>query len=73
MWLLSNVTDTDTGRPLAECRVHHTIDWEGRRIGLIGLVEREWLERTATINMEVISHQCLFQLVFVVCSLPSYT
>jgi len=34
-WLMSNVTDNETGRPLAEGKVSHTLDWWGRKIGLV--------------------------------------
>merc|ERR1719500_137701 len=37
-WLMSNVIDNETGRPLAEGKMHHIIEREGRKIGLIGLV-----------------------------------
>ena len=55
-WLMSNVIDNETGRPLADGKVHHTIEWEGRRIGLIGLVEKEWLDTLATINPEEVDY-----------------
>jgi hypothetical protein len=32
--------------------VSHVMDWCGRKLGLIGLVEREWLDTLATINPE---------------------
>jgi len=51
-WLMSNVIDNETGRPLAEGKMHHIIERDGRKIGLIGLVEREWLDTLATINPE---------------------
>jgi hypothetical protein len=35
--------------------VSHVIDWCGRKLGLIGLVEREWLDTLATINPEEVS------------------
>ena len=34
-WLMSNVTDNETGRPLAEGKVTHVIEWWGRKIGLV--------------------------------------
>ena len=55
-WLISNVIDNETGRPLADAKVHHTIDWSGRKIGLIGLVEREWLDSLANINQEEVDY-----------------
>ena len=39
-----------------DAKVHHTIDWGGRKIGLIGLVEREWLETLATINHKEVDY-----------------
>ena len=34
-WLMSNVIDNETGRPLADGKVTHIIDWCGRKIGLV--------------------------------------
>ena len=53
---MSNVIDNETGRPLADGKVHHIIEWGGRKIGLIGLVEREWLDTLATINPEEVDY-----------------
>lgn len=49
-WLMSNVVDNETGRPLGDGKVSHVIDRMGKRIGLVGLVEREWLDTLATLN-----------------------
>lgn len=49
---MSNVLDNETGRPLGEGRITHVIHWNNRRIGLVGLVEKEWLDTLATINPE---------------------
>lgn len=54
-WLMSNVIDNETGRPLAEGKVFHIVEWCGRKIGLIGLVEKEWLETLSTINPEEVT------------------
>ncbi|XP_065915509.1 5'-nucleotidase-like [Dysidea avara] len=51
-WLMSNVVDKMTNRPLAEGLVKRIIKWEGRKIGLIGLVEYEWLVTLSTISPE---------------------
>ena len=32
---MSNVIDNETGRPLADGKVTHIIDWCGRKIGLV--------------------------------------
>ena len=55
-WLLSNVIDTETNQPLGGAKVHHTVDWEGRKIGLIGLVEREWLDTVSTLDNDNIDY-----------------
>jgi len=49
-WLISNVTDKKTGQPLANGIVTRMMDFHGRKVGLIGLVEKEWLVTLATIN-----------------------
>ncbi|XP_034243359.1 trifunctional nucleotide phosphoesterase protein YfkN isoform X2 [Thrips palmi] len=54
-WLMSNVIDNETGRPLGDGKITHVIDWNNKRIGLIGLVEHEWLDTIATINIEEIT------------------
>lgn len=43
-WLMSNVVDNETGRPLGGGKISHYIYHSGIRIGLIGLVEKEWLD-----------------------------
>uniref|UniRef100_A0A0K2SW39 AGAP007730PAlike [Tribolium castaneum] n=3 Tax=Lepeophtheirus salmonis TaxID=72036 RepID=A0A0K2SW39_LEPSM len=50
VWLMSNVVDHETGRPLAEGKVFHIQEWCGRKVGFIGLVEKEWLDTLSTIN-----------------------
>ncbi|KAF7278511.1 mannosylglucosyl-3-phosphoglycerate phosphatase isoform X2 [Rhynchophorus ferrugineus] len=54
-WLMSNVVDNETGRPLGEGRITHVVHWSGHRIGLVGLVEKEWLDTLATINPEEVT------------------
>mmetsp|Transcript_54477 Transcript_54477/g.129851 ORF Transcript_54477/g.129851 Transcript_54477/m.129851 type:complete len:585 (+) Transcript_54477:108-1862(+) len=49
-WLISNVTDKTTGRPLADGLVSRMLDFHGRKIGVMGLVEQEWLVTLATIE-----------------------
>ena len=43
-WLLSNVTDKNTGLPLANAAPFHTLEWNGWKLGFLGLIELEWLE-----------------------------
>eukprot|EP01103_Thecamoeba_quadrilineata_P000643 TRINITY_DN10556_c0_g1_i1.p1 TRINITY_DN10556_c0_g1~~TRINITY_DN10556_c0_g1_i1.p1 ORF type:complete len:529 (+),score=99.65 TRINITY_DN10556_c0_g1_i1:24-1610(+) len=47
-WLLSNVNDKKTGKPLMG-KDRLLIDWEGVKVGIIGLIEREWIE---TLSMD---------------------
>lgn len=54
-WLMSNVLDNETGRPLGEGRITYVVHWSGKRIGLVGLVEKEWLDTLATINPEEVT------------------
>ncbi|KAK6633160.1 hypothetical protein RUM43_012904 [Polyplax serrata] len=54
-WLMSNVLDNETGRPLGDGKISHAINWQGQKIGFIGLVEKEWLDTLATVNPEQIT------------------
>ncbi|EGN96165.1 hypothetical protein SERLA73DRAFT_170577 [Serpula lacrymans var. lacrymans S7.3] len=42
-WLLSNIIDDQTGRVPAQLHRFHVLERAGVRIGIIGLVEREWI------------------------------
>ena len=42
-WILSNVLDAQTHRPLADAHSRVILTWKGLKIGILGLVEREWL------------------------------
>lgn len=52
---MSNVLDNETGRPLGDGRITYVVDWAGHRIGLVGLVEKEWLDTLATVNPEMVT------------------
>lgn len=49
-WLMSNVIDNETGRPLGNGKITEIIYHDGHRIGLMGLVEKEWLDTISTID-----------------------
>lgn len=51
-WLMSNVIDKETNRPLGDGELFHIIERNGIRIGLIGIVEEEWLCTLATMSRE---------------------
>ncbi|XP_071958533.1 uncharacterized protein [Antedon mediterranea] len=55
-WLLSNVIDNFTGRPLADGVVSEILYWRGTKLGLMGLVEEEWLVTLATIDRENLTY-----------------
>eukprot|EP00922_Rhytidocystis_sp_ex-Travisia-forbesii_P028850 GHVS01042283.1.p1 GENE.GHVS01042283.1~~GHVS01042283.1.p1 ORF type:complete len:658 (-),score=70.28 GHVS01042283.1:144-2117(-) len=51
-WLLSNVYDADTHAPLANAISYRLFEWQGIRVGIIGLVEYEWLSTLASIDAD---------------------
>lgn len=51
-WLISNVLDNSTNQPLADGKVSFTLERSGKKFGIIGLVEEEWLATLATIDPE---------------------
>ena len=56
-WLISNVIDKATARPLAEGLEYRMMDFHGRKVGLVGLVEQEWLVTLATIEPEQVEFE----------------
>jgi len=56
-WLISNVTDKKTRRPLADGVVSRIIDLAGRKLGVMGLVEKEWLVTLATIDPSEVDYE----------------
>ncbi|XP_037941290.1 snake venom 5'-nucleotidase-like [Teleopsis dalmanni] len=55
-WLMSNVVDNETGRPLGGGKISHFIFHNQISIGLIGLVEKEWLETLPTIDPKEVTY-----------------
>ncbi|XP_022244035.1 uncharacterized protein LOC106461380 [Limulus polyphemus] len=55
-WLISNVIDNDTNQPLADGQTTFTIQHGGKKFGLIGLVEEEWLATLATIDPDDVTY-----------------
>ncbi|XP_078365023.1 uncharacterized protein LOC144649408 isoform X1 [Oculina patagonica] len=55
-WLLSNVIDKMTERQLADGEIKRIIEWGGRKIGFMGLVEEEWLVTLATVDREEVTY-----------------
>jgi len=56
-WLMSNVVYKPTGRQLADGIEYKIIDWEGRKIGIMGLVEWEWMATLATISEDEVIYE----------------
>ena len=46
-WLLSNVFDIENHEPLADGSRYIIIEKQGLKIGVVGLVERDWLDTIA--------------------------
>ncbi|GBN45386.1 hypothetical protein AVEN_73917-1 [Araneus ventricosus] len=55
-WLISNVIDNETGKPLANGHITYTLENKGKKFGIIGLVEEEWLATLATIEADEVTY-----------------
>lgn len=53
---MSNVVDNETGRPLGGGKITHIIVHNDIRVGLIGLVEKEWLDTLPTIDPKEVTY-----------------
>lgn len=51
-WILTNVFDKETEEPLAGAHHSLVITWEDIRIGILGLVERDWLLTIPSMDAE---------------------
>lgn len=56
-WLISNVWDRTTGGTLGNGHEWLVLEWQGYRIGLMGLIESEWLETLATVSTDHIRYE----------------
>jgi len=54
-WLLSNAWHADSGELLAGGKRSLVIERKGRRIGIMGLIEEEWLATLATIERDEVN------------------
>jgi 5'-nucleotidase len=41
-WMMANVLDRETGKPYAGAHDTVLLDWNGVKVGFVGLVEEEW-------------------------------
>ncbi|XP_021696045.1 uncharacterized protein LOC5575910 isoform X2 [Aedes aegypti] len=55
-WLMSNVVDNETGRPLGGGKITHILHHNDVKVGLIGLVEKEWLDTLPTIDPNEVTY-----------------
>lgn len=39
-----------TGRPLGGVHSTHLMEWQGIKVGLVGLAEQDWIATLATVN-----------------------
>lgn len=53
---MSNVVDNETGRPLGGGKITHFLVHNGIRVGLIGLVEKEWLDTLPTVDPQEVTY-----------------
>ncbi|XP_028638873.1 snake venom 5'-nucleotidase-like [Grammomys surdaster] len=56
-WFLSNVHDRFTSEPLGHGAVKKIVNWNNRKIGLMGLVEEDWLDTLATVNKANVNYR----------------
>lgn len=55
-WLMSNVIDNETGRPLGNGKVTQIIQHNNIKVGIMGLVEKEWLDTLPTIDPNEVTY-----------------
>ena len=55
-WLLANVIDLNTGNPLGEGIPRLVMEWEGRKIGFVGLVEESWIDTLGTVDPKFLEY-----------------
>ncbi|XP_028396283.1 snake venom 5'-nucleotidase-like [Dendronephthya gigantea] len=56
-WLMSNVFDNVTNNPLGDGEITLKIDWDGHKIGLIGLVEKDWLDTLGAVDVDEVNYK----------------
>ncbi|XP_043833537.1 mannosylglucosyl-3-phosphoglycerate phosphatase-like [Dromiciops gliroides] len=56
-WFLSNVYDKFTSEPLGHGTVKKIVNWNNIAIGLMGLVEEDWLDTLATVSKSNLNYK----------------
>jgi len=54
-WVVSNAIDRETGEPLGGCHRTVVLDHHGWRVGVVGLIEYEWLETLSTVPVSQVA------------------
>ena len=57
-WLISNVVDIIDKKPLANAKTKHILEINNFKIGLVGLVEQEWIETLSALKNDDIIYEC---------------
>ena len=56
-WLLANIIEKETGKPLAGAEPTCIIDHAGVKVGLIGIAEQEWITTLATVSEDQLNYE----------------
>lgn len=56
-WLCANVTERATGRPLGDCAPYTVLTAGDWRVGVLGLVESEWIATLATVDASSVRYE----------------
>eukprot|EP00884_Botryococcus_braunii_P019382 jgi/Botrbrau1/6127/Bobra.331_2s0022.1 len=51
-WLMANVLDASTGEMLGGLPATAVIEWEGTKIGFMGIVEEEWIQTLPSVHQD---------------------
>jgi len=55
-WLLSNCVERSSGRQIGGTRQYHIFEHQGHTVGVIGLIEYEWLETISLLNIDDVKY-----------------
>eukprot|EP00210_Caulerpa_lentillifera_P003685 g3518.t1 len=55
-WMVSNVFDKESGSPLGGLETTVVLEWEGVTIGLMGLVEEDWMSTLAVLDPDDVAY-----------------
>ncbi|EFJ51913.1 hypothetical protein VOLCADRAFT_103101 [Volvox carteri f. nagariensis] len=60
-WLMANVMEAGTDAPYGGADKVWLRDWNGIKVGIVGLVEEEWLETLGAVNVEEMEYRDFFK------------